>query len=97
MIWTLASLIAAMLFALGWTINAVLFEPHRVRPLYRLIYPRSSWYRRWIFNRVVLPSMRRMNESFAGMVPAAKHAAESFRRLNDAFAKLAATAGWRLR
>lgn len=86
--WTFAILTLAVLFALGWTINAVLFAPYRVKPIYRFLYRRSGWYRRWVFNRIVLPSMRRMTAGFAALVPAAQRATEAFRGLSAALAKL---------
>lgn len=92
MIWTLALTTAAALFALAWTVNALLFAASRDRALYRFVYLRSAWYRRWIFSRVVLPSIRRINDSFAAMVPTARRAAESMQALHKALSRAGASA-----
>lgn len=86
--WIVAMGTLIVCLALGWLINAVLFVPYRVKPIYRFLYQRSPWYRRWVLRRIIIPSLKRMPVGFKMLIPAAKRANEVFCNLTSALAKL---------
>jgi hypothetical protein len=87
--WTLAILGAAALFALGWMINAVLYAPSRVKPLVRLIYRRSAWYRSWYFRQAMkrLTLAMRRSERVIGerLMPVMEKTTQAMREWLEAY------------
>jgi hypothetical protein len=76
--WFVIGIVLALAMGLFGVPYALLFKPWRVKPLYRFLYVRSAWYRRWMWRRHIAV-MKQMTKALSALVPATKKAAESMR------------------
>ena len=81
--WALAISTLVVCLALGSLINAVLYKPWRVKPIYRFLYRRSAWYRHFRYIESIRAMTRgiRAAEKAMGerLLPAMQKATESMR------------------
>jgi hypothetical protein len=87
--WTLAIVVLVICASLGWTVNAALYHPRRVKPLYRLLYRHSAGYRHFRYMESIRAITRgtRAAEKAIGerMMPAMEKAAQSMRDFMKAY------------
>jgi hypothetical protein len=69
-------------------VRAVLYRPWTVKPVYRFLFVRSAWYRRWIMRRHVA-AFRQMNRALATFPAVAKRYAAALRTMGEVLARAA--------